>query len=223
MTPAVTSCPSRDTAARDGYFLSLLPRITTHAQIYFRHIKCPHRRADRIAETVAVAWKWYCRLFQRGKDITRFPMAFSSLAARAVRHGRRACSQERAKDVLSPRAQQLHGFLVEPLPHSTAVRRDKLYGDPLGQGKQDAFEERFRDNTQTPVVDQVCVRLDWPRFLQTLSQRDRHLADYLSLGHNAKQAARKFRISPGRVTQLRQQWHREWHAFQGEEGPKTTE
>ena len=40
---------------------------------------------------------------------------------------------------------------------------------------------------------------------------------YLSLGHGAKKAAAKFRLTPGRVTQLRQQWCREWHAMHGEE------
>jgi hypothetical protein len=40
----------------------------------------------------------------------------ATVAARAVRSGRRVCGQERAKDELSALAQQRHGFVVEKLP-----------------------------------------------------------------------------------------------------------
>ena len=56
----------------------------------------------------------------------------------------------------------------------------------------------------TPVPDQVQFRLDWPRFFATLSGRDRRLAAFLALGHSGRQAAGRFGLSPGRVTQLRQ-------------------
>ena len=74
----------------------------------------------------------------------------------------------------------------------------------------------MHDSTQTPVIDQVCFRIDWPAFLQTLDRRDQAMAHYLSLGHSGKAAATKFNLSRGRVTQLRQQWRQEWLAFQGE-------
>src|SRR5262249_50965823 len=83
-------------------FLARLPRIELHARIPFREVRCPGPRADAAAETVALAWKWQVRLAERGKDATRFPAAFATLAARAVRCGRRLCGHERAKEVLSP-------------------------------------------------------------------------------------------------------------------------
>jgi hypothetical protein len=36
-------------------FLALLPKLKTHARIYFRDVVCPDARADKVAETVAVA------------------------------------------------------------------------------------------------------------------------------------------------------------------------
>src|SRR5215469_11837317 len=93
-------------------FLALLPRIELHARITFRGVCCPGRRADAIAEAVALAWKWHVRLAERGKDVRQFPAAFAALAARAVRSGRRACGQEKSKDVLSPVAQRKQGFRV---------------------------------------------------------------------------------------------------------------
>ena len=50
----------------------------------------------------------------------------------------------------------------------------------------------------------------------TDSNRVRAMAQFLSLGHSGLEAAERFQVCPGRVTQLRQRWRREWLAFQGE-------
>jgi hypothetical protein len=109
--------PSPDSLHRR--FLALMPRLERHARIYFRHIPCADQRADKVAETIALAWKWFLRLQERGKDVEQFPMVFTFLAAQAVRSGRRLCGQEPAKDVLSTRAQHRHDFQVETLSSST--------------------------------------------------------------------------------------------------------
>jgi hypothetical protein len=197
-------------------FLLLLPRIVTHARIVFRGVRCPVKQEDRVQECVALGWQWFLRLSEQSKDVFAFPMAFASLLARAVRCGRKLCGQERSRDVLSPLAQQRHGFRVERLPASTRSPHEDLYADPHGQAQLDSFEERLRDNTITPPPDAAAFRIDWPQFLVELTQRDQELAAFLSLGHSGKAAAAKFGLSPGRVTQLRQRWCREWRACQGE-------
>ena len=75
-----------------------------------------------------------------------------------------------------------------------------MAGASQGQQDVDAYEERLRDNTVTPPPDAAAFRIDWSHFLATLSARDRQLAHFLSLGHAGKAAARKFRLSPDRVT-----------------------
>src|SRR5262249_10198298 len=97
-------------------FLSIVPRIVTHGRVYFRHASCRVRRADFIAEMVALCWQWYVRLTLRGKDASEFVSALADFAARAVNCGRRLVGIEAPKDVLSRRAQREHGFLVERLP-----------------------------------------------------------------------------------------------------------
>src|SRR5205823_10466559 len=136
------------------------------------------------------------------------------LVARAVKSGRRACGMERAEDVMSPVAQQRHSFTLEALPSSTRRSFEALYGLVNGQQDADAYEERLRDNTVTPPPDAAAFRIDWSHFLARLSERDRQLAHFLSLGRRAKVAAKKLKLSPGRVTQLRQQWFKEWLACQ---------
>ena len=53
-------------------FLLILPRIETHARVFFRHLGCPGRRADAVAEVIALSWKWYLRVVSQGKDATEF-------------------------------------------------------------------------------------------------------------------------------------------------------
>jgi hypothetical protein len=214
-------CTSLCSDSLEAGFLALLPKIQTHAQIFFRHIVCPATKADKVAETIALAWKWYCRLRERGKDVRQFPMAFCFVVARAVKSGRRLCGMEPAKDVLSPAAQQRHGFKAESLPTSTRRSYHSIQAVVKGQQEMDAYEERLQDNLVTPPPEAAAFRIDFPEFLSGLSERDRDLAMYLSLGHRPSKAANKFGLSPGRVTHLRQAWCRGWNAFQGEEGAGT--
>lgn len=118
--------------------------------------------------------------------------------------------------MLSPLAQRRRGFQVEPLPASTRTSVAELYSKPNGQRDMDAFEEVLQDDSTTPILDQVAFRIDWPRFFRSLPKRDRRVARFLALGNSGKDAASKFHLSPGRVTQLRQRWCREWRTFQGE-------
>jgi hypothetical protein len=216
MTTSVNRLAAASLEVLHVRFLALVPRIETHATIFFRGIRCPVTREDRVQECVALAWKWFLSLAVRGKDVFAFPMAFTALVARAVKCGRRLCGQERVKDALSPLAQQRHAFRVGRLPISTRRHHEDLYADPHGQALLDAFEERLRDNAVTPPPDAAAFRVDWPLFLVGLTQRDRDMALFLSLGHSGKATAARFGLSPGRVTQLRQQWCRAWRACQGE-------
>jgi hypothetical protein len=83
----------------------------------------------------------------------------------------------------------------------------------LGQRLHDAFEERLRDNMQTPVVEQVVFRIDFRDWLATLSGRNRQVVDDLMAGEGTGEVARKFGLSPGRVSQLRRQFEGDWGVF----------
>jgi hypothetical protein len=192
-------------------FLAVLPRIETHTRIYFRHVKCPHQREEAVAECLALAWWWYVRLVRRGKNPEAFISVLADFAARAVSSGRRLCGQQKANDVLSPVAQRRHGF---------AVQRLHLHAYPPGS----RWEEAVHDNTQTPVPEQVVFRVDFPAWIQTRSKWDRRIIDRLLLGERTSTVAQAFDLSPGRIAQLRLQFHADWLRFgaaPGEE-PSTT-
>jgi hypothetical protein len=199
------------------HFLEILPRIELHAKIYFRHLKCPGRRADAIAEVVAFAWLWFLRLAEQpAKDVTEFVSALATYAVRHVRSGRRLCGQERAREVLSPVAQHRHGFTVEQLDHSTQRSHERIYGEPYGQQTMDAFEERLRDNTQSPVPEQAAFRIDFPVWLSQLGPRNRAIAEDMTLDLGTGELADKHKISAGRVSQLRREFCKDWQRFHGD-------
>jgi hypothetical protein len=216
-TPAspvsVLSAPDSVHAA----FLALLPRIELHARIFFRHITCADTKAEKVAEAVALAYQWFVRLTQRGKDASQFPSVLARYAASAVKHGRRLCGQDKAGDVLSPRAQQQHGFRVERLPAANATPLEILYGSPLGQRKWDEFEERLADNTITPPPDQAQFRIDFAAWLQTLTARERRLIKAMARNERTKDLSRQVELSPGRISQLRREFARGWKCFIGDE------
>jgi hypothetical protein len=181
-------------------FLALLPRLEAHARAAFRGVRCPHRRDDHVAEAVALAWKWFVRLAKRGKDAARFPVALADFAARAVHSGRRLVGSEVFRDVLSPSARRRHGFVVRRL-----VEHYAFEGGLVG--------EALRENTRTPVPEQVSFRVDFPAWLRRRGRRDRRLVCALLHGGRTREVSRLFGLSPARVSQLRRELHADWARF----------
>ena len=198
-------------------FLALLPRVELHARVYFRFLP-PDRKEEAVAETVALAWRWFLRLTERGKDASQFVSALASYAARAVLSGRQLPAQPPAQDVLSEAAQRRHGFQVERLPRNTRHPFDEVYGPVQAQRHIDALEEILRDNTVTPPPDQAAFRIDFAAWRGTRTQRDRGILHELMLGERTGQVARKYGISASRVSQLRRAFYEDWAAFCNADG-----
>jgi hypothetical protein len=213
MNAPYTPSPTPD--ALHAAFLTILPRIQLHGQVSFRGLKCPETRSEAVAETVALAWKWFTRMAARGKDATQFPAALATFAARAVQSGRRLCGQEKARDVLSPSAQKRLGFEVEPLPASTRAPRERR-STPGGQRDQDVFEQRLADNARTPPAEQAAFRIDFKSWLATRTDRDRRIIEDMAVGERTQDLARKHGVSQGRVSQLRREFHADWSRFCGD-------
>ncbi len=188
------------------FLATILPAVERYSQFYFRHLRCSDRKAEAIAEAVALAWKWYLRLAQRGKDAKQFPWPLASFAARAVSSGRRLISQERPKDVLSRVAQRRHGFTVNSLPSYSTLTTNPL-------------AEALADNTQTPPPDQAAFRIDFPAWLGSLGARNRNIAEDMAVGHRTQDLAGKYGISQARVSQLRQAFCQDWRRFTGDSKP----
>ena len=107
---------------------------------------------------------------------------------------------DRAKDVLSPQARRRHGFAVGKLPDCSSLGGN-------------VFDEALRDNAQTPPDEQVCFRIDFPAWRAGRTERDRRLLDDLMVGERTSDVAGKHGLSPGRVSQLRREFHYDWEFF----------
>lgn len=198
-------------------FLAIMPRIETHAKIHFRFLRCLSTRDDAIQEVIAIAWRWFLRITEQGKDVNEFVTTLADYAVRHVRSGRLLCGQERARDVLSPRARRMKGFSVESLPSSTQRSYSSVFCDVHGQQQMDVFEERLQDNLITPPPDAAAFRIDYPQWLGQLGERNRVIAEDMTLDYGTKELAAKHKVSPGRISQLRRELHDDWQRFHGEQ------
>lgn len=198
-------------------FLELLPRIETHGRIYFRGRR-GEEKAELMQEMRALAWKWFVRETQNGKDPATFMFNFTRFLVLAVNAGRGVVKMQKSKDVMSPRCQREKGFKVESLPASTATAHENLYATVRGQHEHDAFEERLRDNTQTPVPEQAAFRIDWPAWMRTHSDRNRRIIHDLMAGEATFDVSRKHGICPARVSQMRREFHDSWERFNADKG-----
>jgi hypothetical protein len=208
------ACPvqASDAITLHDRFLELLPRIETHGRIYFRHKK-GEEKAEAMQEMRALAWKWFVRETQNGKDPATFMFNFTRFLVLAINAGRGVVRMQKTKDVLSPRCQRERGFKVESLPVSTSTSHENLYATVRGQHEHDAFEERLRDNTITPPPEQAMFRIDWPAWLRTLTDRSRRIIDDLMAGERTLDVSRKYGVSPGRVSQMREWFRDSWDKF----------
>jgi hypothetical protein len=192
-------------------FEELLPKLTRYFMSVFRFVRCEATRNDHIAEGVALCWKWFIRMKQQGKEPAEFVTTMARYAARAVRSGRTVCGQQKSKDVLSLTAKIRYGIgVVQFAAKVPSQHRIKPASIP---DEHHVYEDHILDDTQTPVPDQAAFRVDWPVFLGTLSERDRNIAAFLALGHQATEAAAEFQVTVPRISQVRKDWQRRWCEF----------
>jgi len=198
-------------------FLAILEPLLRHAQFAFRHIRNEHDREDFIQEVLCIAWNWTLRMLENNKDPREFPTAVAEFASKHVKAGRRFVGGKLGlKDVLSRFAQARHSFTAQSLPSSTATTHESRFGTVDGQRTQDLFEEILQEHDRSPVPEQAAFRIDFPAFLATLSDRNRRIAEDMMLGETTLELSSRHRVTPGRVSQLRREFHAEWHAFTDE-------
>lgn len=184
-------------------FLAVLPRVERHARFAFRHLERWHDREDAIAETIALAWAWYRKLAEQGKGPASFITTLAAYASRHVKAGRLLAGRQNGKDAQSETARQRHGFQVRQLQASGA------YDDP-------AWQEALIDNALSPVPVAAAFRIDFPRWLALLPDRNREITEELAVAYRTEEVAERHQLSPARVSQLRRELHENWQQFHGE-------
>lgn len=193
--------PKALTDQHSDQFLSLLPAITEQARFAFRSERY-EQREELVAETIANAFVAFVRLVNRGMTSIVYATPLAQYAAKQVRDGRRVGAKLNVRDVSSEYAQRSKHFTVERLDR---------YDAENGEWREVLIEDRHAGPAQT-----ATARIDIGEWFARLPWKKRRIAQSLATGEPTKKAARRFRVSPGRISQLRRELKDSWAEFQGE-------
>jgi DNA-directed RNA polymerase specialized sigma24 family protein len=182
-------------------FLTFLPIITTYARNAFAD-RDPESREDLVEEVVVNALIAFKRLYDKGKIDIAYPSVLARYGICQVRDHRRAGCRLNVRDVSSEYAQQRKGFKVD--------RLDRF------DTRQNAWMEVLVEDRRSGPAETAACRLDFAAWLRSLPKRDRKMAVTLATGETTGEAAKRFNVSPSRVSQVRRQLQQSWNDFVGE-------
>jgi len=177
--------------------------LTDLADRRLRPIRSAHQRDELLGEATGLAWIAYVSLERDGGAPPYYRWTVARNALRAARCGRRVVRQDSARDVLSPRAQQRHGFKVSRVPCER--------GETLPR----CWQEALTDRGAYGPGDAAVSRLDFAAWLAHLGPQQREAALILAVGTATGEAAHMLGVCASRVSQQRSELLRDWLAFQG--------
>jgi hypothetical protein len=175
-------------AALQATFTNHLPTLEKMAKISFRHLP-PEAKEESISNAIGLCWKFIYNLFLKGRAREKGMLASCMrFAIKQTREGRTPQGCPRAKDAFDLRR------------FGKVTFEDFDLNDYLGRS--------------TPIADQVSFKLDVPKFFrECLSVRDRKLAKDLARGLSTSEAAKKYKVSDGRISQFRREFMEKFNAF----------
>jgi len=159
-------------------------------------------REELAAAAIASAYVMCVRLVERGRSHRVF---VSPLARWGVRHAlswRSVGNRRSSLDITSRYCQQRYGLQQLSLD-SPAVGTD--------QWREVIIEDRSTSPAETAIA-----RLDFNAWLKSLPPQKRSVAEELATGESTSEVARHFRLTPGRISQIRRELETDWQQFQCE-------
>ncbi|MCE9552905.1 MAG: hypothetical protein K8T91_05955 [Planctomycetes bacterium] len=182
-------------------FLAMLPLIRRHAAVSFRQLD-PEARAEAVQEVICNAMAAYRRLVELKKEQVAYPSALARYGVAQVRAGRRLGGSLNVRDVTSVHCQLNKGVHIDRL-------------DYFDDEEMAWTEVLIEDRTAGPA-ETAASRIDFASWLRSLSGQKRKVATTLATGETTQKTARKFHLSPGRVSQLRTELKEAWEGFVGD-------
>ncbi|REJ74268.1 MAG: hypothetical protein DWQ45_13245 [Planctomycetota bacterium] len=179
----------------------MLPVIERGISHRLRHLN-GQAREELTADAVALAYEMFVALVRRGKADLAYATPLATYACRQALAGRHLGSSLNVRDVTSHYCQSRKGVRVQ--------RLDRFDRD------EDTWREILIEDRTANPADIAAVRIDFQDWLASLSRRKRRIAETLAAGERTSKAARLFRVSAGRISQLRQELCDSWAEFQGE-------
>jgi len=179
----------------------MLPSMRQQARFAFRNCLQQEKR-DAIEEVILLAFDMYASLVRRGRENLAYPTPLVQYAIRQYRIGRRLDVTVCINDVTSPVCRYERGVEVKSLERFNAAKNE--------------WREVLVEDRHAGPADTAAARIDMSAWLRSLPRRDRKVAKVLATGETTNAAAKKFRISAGRISQLRRELEQSWEKFHGE-------
>ena len=210
MNAITTSTFARDTAESSGVksqrwqdrFLRLLPTIRRNAHYAFRRLPVDARE-EAIQEVTVSCLAAYHTLMQQGREDVATATSLTNYAVAHYRIGRSIAHPMNIGDVTSKYCQ-----------HRTGIRVESLLQDGT-RGCQ--WQEILVEDQRATPADVAITRIDFQDWLSSLSPRMRKLAETLATGETTNAVAELFRVSAGRISQIRRKLMETWEQFHAEE------
>jgi len=181
-------------------FLAMVPAIERHAQVVFRDLN-PDAREEAVQAVVCHCCVAYQRLADLGKTAVAYPGPLARFAVAQVRAGRRTGGKLNCRDVSSAYCRMKKNIVMERLD-----QRDDEGG----------WAEILIESPHAGPADTAATRIDFSSWLELLPRRLRKIAVFLGNGETTSAASQRFRLSQGRISQIRRQLYEAWHQFQGD-------
>jgi hypothetical protein len=187
-------------------FETMLPAIQGLARAAFRRLPAT-ARDEAVQDVVAAAFVAYTRLVDRGQTERAFATPLARYGIAHVRSGRRVGVCLNSGDVLSLACQRHGQFRVESLSRP--------------EGESSTWQDLVVEDHRSSPAEIAAARLDLSAWFATLSPRRRAIAAVLATGESTAMTARSFRVSRGRISQVRRELEAAWCQFQGTTGLAT--
>ena len=184
---------SQDSPEWHARFLAMLPAIERYARRAFGG-ESSDRREEAVQAVVASAVVAYARLAALDKPELGRATPLANYGVKHYRAGRLVGSSVNGRDVGSAKC-RLRGCVVTGL---------------------DEFQEAVCASRRATPADIAALRIDLEAWFSNLSTRDQQLAVALAQGEPTSGVAQMFRVTAGRVSQLRQELYHSWLRFTGD-------
>jgi hypothetical protein len=201
-TSATSARCKKNPPAWHANFEAMIPKIQSDAKIAFRHL-APEARAEAVQEVLCNACCAYARLVELNKADVAYPSALARFGVRQTKQGRKVGGKLNCRDVLSTYCQQKKHLLLERLDHYDSQAL--------------AWEEILMEDKHAGPAETAIVRIDFSTWLLRLPRRVRKIATFLANGESTTAAAKRFRLSQGRISQIRKELFYTWRRFQGDD------
>ena len=196
------ACREKPIPAWHANFEAMIPTIERNAKIAFRYLDL-EAREEAVQETLCNACQAYVRLVELDKTDVAYASVLARYGISQTRAGRKVGGKLNCRDVLSDYCRRTQNLLVGRLDHYDSEEK--------------AWAEILVEDKHAGPAETAIIRVDFATWLQFLPRRLRKIATFLSKGETTTAAAKRFRVSRGRISQIRKELLLAWRSFQGED------